>query len=119
VTVHRKDCSNVINEEEIERMVPVEWGQTSVLHPVKVRVDAWDRVGLMRDISTLVAEEKVNIVAVNLVYNEDQTISIFLTVEVGDLPQLSRLLSRVERIRGVLNIARVGEGSAVEISPPI
>ena len=118
VTVHRKDCSNIINEEEKERMVPVEWGKASVLHPVKVRVDAWDRVGMMRDISTLVAEEKVNIVAVNLVYNDDQTISIFLTVEIGDLPQLSKLLSRAERIRGVLNITRVGEGSAVETSPP-
>jgi len=117
VTIHRTDCTNVLHEEERERLIPVEWGSNSVLHPVKVRLDAWDRVGLMRDISTLVAEEKVNIVAVNLVYNEDQTISTHLTVEVGDLRQLSRLLSKAEAIRGVFSVVRVGEGHAGGTSP--
>ena len=92
--------------------MPVAWGKADVMYPVKVRVDAWDRVGLMRDISTLIAEEKVNIVAVNLVYDDDQTISTFLTLEIGDLPQLSRLLSKAEGIRGVVNVARVGERDA-------
>jgi len=118
VTIHRKDCMNVINEDERERLVQVEWGKADALYPVRVQVDAWDRVGLMRDVSTLVAEEKVNIAAVNLAYNDNQTISVFLTVEIGDLPQLSRLLSRIEGIRGVVNVARVGEGGAVETSPP-
>jgi len=110
VTIHRQDCGNVLNEDEKERLLPVAWGKADVMYPVKVRADAWDRVGLMRDISTLIAEEKVNIAAVNLVYNGDRTISTFLTLEIGDLPQLSRLLSKVEGIRGVLNVARVGEG---------
>jgi len=117
VTIHRTDCTNVLHEEEKERLIPVEWGSSSVLHPVKVRLDAWDRVGLMRDISTLVAEERVNIVAVNLVYNEDQTISTHLTVEVGDLRQLSRLISKAEGIRGVFSIVRVGEGHTGDTNP--
>ena len=116
VTIHRNDCTNVFHEEEKERLIPVEWGSSSILHPVKVRLDAWDRVGLMRDISTLVAAEKVNIVAVNLVYNDDQTISTYLTVEVGDLRQLSRLLAKAEGIRGVFSVVRVGEGQTGDAS---
>ncbi len=117
VTVHRQDCANVLNEEEKERMVAVEWGEANVLYPVKVRVDAWDRVGLMRDITTMVAEEKVNIVAASLVNGEDQTISVFLTLEIGDLAQLSRLLAKVEGIRSVTGAARVAEGVAVKTTP--
>jgi len=113
VTVHRSDCINVINEEEKERLLGVEWGRADVLYPVRVRVDAWDRVGLMRDITTLVAEEKVNIAAVNLVNNDDQTITIYLTLEIGGLAQLSRLLTRVETIRGVTTVVREGEAAAV------
>ena len=118
VTIHRRDCVNALNEEEKERMVAVEWGQANVLYPVKVRVDAWDRVGLMRDITTMVAEEKINIVAASLVNGEDQTISVFLTLEIGDLAQLSRLLAKTERIRSVTGVARVAEGVAVKATPP-
>ena len=120
VTIHRMDCGNVANEEEKERLLPVAWGRANVMYPVTVRVDAWDRVGLMRDISTLIAEEKVNIASVNLVNNDDQTISTFLTLDIGDLPQLSRLLSKAEGIRGVLNVARVGDGEVPRrpVGPP-
>ncbi len=117
VTVHRQDCVNVLNEEEKERMVSVEWGQANMLYPVKVRVDAWDRVGLMRDITTMVAEEKVNIIAASLVDGEDQTISVFLTLEIGDLAQLSRLLAKVEGVRSVTGVARVAEGVATKAAP--
>jgi len=110
VTVHRSDCVNVINEEEKERMVAVEWGQTDILYPVRVRVDAWDRVGLMRDVTMLVAEEKVNIVAASLANGEDQNIAIFLTLEIGDLAQLSRLLAKIEGVRSVTGVARTLEG---------
>jgi len=117
VTVHRQDCHSAIHEEETERLIPVEWGRTNVSCPVKVRVDAWDRVGLMRDITTLVAEEKVSIVAVNLVNNEDRTVSMFLTLEIGDLAQLSRVLARIEGIRGAISVARVAEGATVKTTP--
>jgi guanosine-3',5'-bis(diphosphate) 3'-pyrophosphohydrolase len=114
VTVHRRDCVNVANEEEKERMVSVEWGQADMLYPVRVRVDAWDRVGLMRDVTMMVAEEKVNIVAASIANGDDQTISIFLTLEIGDLAQLSRLLSKIEGVRSVTSVARTAEGIAAK-----
>jgi GTP pyrophosphokinase len=114
VTVHRQDCQNVINEEEKDRLVPVEWGKTSDLYPVQIQVQALDRVGLMRDITTVVAEEKINIAAVSLVNNDDQSISIFLSLEAANLAQLSRLLVKIEGIRAVTSATRIGEGAMVK-----
>ncbi len=117
VTVHRQDCHNVVHEDEKDRLIPVEWGETDSLYPVKIQVEAWDRVGLMRDITTLVAEEKINIAAVSLTNNDDQTISAFLTLETRNLAQLSRLLAKTEGIRGVISAARIGEEASAKASP--
>ena len=114
VTVHRQDCQNIINEEEKDRLIPVEWGETNALYPVQVQVQAWDRVGLMRDITTLVADEKINIAAVSLANNDDSSISIFLSLEASNLAQLSRLLAKIEGIRGVISATRIGEGATTK-----
>jgi GTP pyrophosphokinase len=54
VTIHRVDCYNVLHEDEKDRLVDVEWGRTGEMYPVAVHIDAWDRVGLLRDLSTVV-----------------------------------------------------------------
>ncbi len=108
VTVHRYDCHNVINEDEKDRLVPVEWGESDSLYPVRIQVQAWDRIGLMRDITTIVAEEKVNITAVNMTRHDDRTITEDFTLETRGLAQLSRLLKKMEAVRGVIGITRLG-----------
>ncbi len=106
VTVHRRDCFNVLQEEERERLVEVEWGRGGQLYPVAVRIEAWDRVGLMRDISTLVAEEHVNMGAVRTQEHDDSTVSVFLTLETTGIEQLSRVLNKLESVRGILFVRR-------------
>lgn len=118
VTIHRRDCHNVINEDEKERLIPVEWGDSNSLFPVKVRVDAWDRVGLVRDITSMVAAEKINISSVSFANNDDQTTSTFLTLETTNLTQLSRILHMIEGIRGVLSASRIGTvATKIKASP--
>jgi len=114
VTIHRQDCYNVIHEDEKERLVKVEWGQTDSLYPVNIQLEAWDRLGLIRDISTMVAEEKVNISGMNLINHEDHTISLYFVVETRGLAQLSRLLTKIEGIRGVMSVSRVGDESTTK-----
>ncbi|MEX0801316.1 MAG: bifunctional (p)ppGpp synthetase/guanosine-3',5'-bis(diphosphate) 3'-pyrophosphohydrolase [Dehalococcoidia bacterium] len=111
VTVHRTDCGNVINEDERERLVDVEWGQRGHLYPVAVRIEAWDRVGLLRDVSTTVAEERVNMVGVHTQEQEDGLITIFVTLETTGIEQLTRMLNKLEAIRGVLSVGRRLEGA--------
>ena len=109
VTVHRADCHNVLNEEEHERIVEVEWGTVAKLYPVSVRIEAWDRVGLLRDITTVVTEDKVNMVGVRTVENGDGSVTILATLETTGIEQLSRLLSRIEILRGVRSVDRAQE----------
>ena len=106
VTVHRRDCFNVIHEDEPQRLVEVEWGRTGEFFPVAVDIEAWDRVGLLRDISVIIAEEKVNMVAVRTQERGDQTTAISLTLETQGVGQLSRLLSKLETVRGVMSVRR-------------
>ncbi len=112
VTIHREDCYNVIHEDERERLIPVDWGQTDSMYPVTIKVEAWDRVGLMRDITTVVAEEKVNIASVNLEEGDGNTISISLTLETRGLAQLSQLLKKIDVVRGVRSVTRIGEDAS-------
>jgi guanosine-3',5'-bis(diphosphate) 3'-pyrophosphohydrolase len=109
VTVHRKDCPNVVHEKERERLVEVEWGRTDQLYPVWIRVDAWDRVGLVRDITTVVSNEGVNIASMKSLGHGDNSASVFLTLETKGVAQLSRLLSKIEGIGGVTNVVRGSE----------
>jgi transcriptional regulator of aromatic amino acid metabolism len=69
-------------------------------------------VGLVRDISTIVAEDKVNITSMNVTEHEDHTVTITLTVQTTGITQLSRLMSRIEGIGGVVSVNRMdGDGS--------
>ena len=113
VTVHRMDCSSVINEDEKDRLVTVDWDDAaSHVFPVTVRIEAWDREGLVRDVTAILADEKVNITALSAVVHKDQTATVWATVEVPRLDRLSRIMSRLEGIRDVFNVVRdVGQGA--------
>jgi GTP pyrophosphokinase len=112
VTVHRVDCSSVLNEDEKDRLVSVDWSETDQhVFPVTVRLEAWDREGLVRDVTAILADEKINIIALNAVVHKDQTATVWSTVEVPRLDRLSRIMSRLESIRDVFNVVReVGTG---------
>lgn len=105
VTVHRRNCSNIIAEREKERLIPVGWSQAHELYPVRVRLEAQDRVGLLRDITSLVSEEGVNIASC-VSEEEKETSIISLTVYVDGISQLSRLFSKMESVRGVIGVSR-------------
>ena len=105
VTVHRKSCSNILAETEIERLVSVGWGKAQTLYPVRIQVQAWDRVGLLRDITSLVSEERVNIAScISEEYDEISVIT--LTVYINGIDQLNRLYSKLEGVKGVIGVAR-------------
>src|SRR5947209_6315257 len=112
VTVHRADCSSVINEDEKDRLITVDWSESEQhVFPVTVRIEAWDREGLVRDVTAILADEKVNIIALSAVVHKDQTATVWSTVEVPRLDRLRRIMSRLESTGGVFNVVReVGAG---------
>jgi guanosine-3',5'-bis(diphosphate) 3'-pyrophosphohydrolase len=114
VTIHRQDCYNVVHEDERERLIVVGWEPTDSLYPVNIQVEAWDRVGLIRDVTTVVAEEKVNIAAVSSTHHDDHTVSEYFSLETTGLVQLSRLLKKIEGVRGVVSVSRVGDEATIK-----
>ena len=106
ITVHRRTCPNIMRESESERLVEVDWGKTRTLYPVQIRVESWDRVGLLSDVTSLVADEGVNIVH-SITKPEDDLSIISLTVTVEDIEQLNRLFAKIEGVVGVLSVSRV------------
>jgi GTP pyrophosphokinase len=107
VTVHRADCLSVLHEDEKDRLVPVDWsGADQHVFPTTLRVDAWDREGLVRDVSAIMADEKINITALSAVVHKDQTATVWATIEVPRLDRLSRIMGRLEGIRDIYNVAR-------------
>ena len=107
VTVHRLACPSVVNEENQERLVQVDWGRTEQqMFPVTIRVEAWDRVGLARDVAALLADEGLSMTAQTAVVHKDQTATVWATVEVSGLDKLSRVLHRLEGVRDVFSVVR-------------
>ena len=107
VTVHRRDCVNAINAQEEARVVPVDWdSETGVLFPVAIKIEAWDRTGLLRDITTVIAENRVNMSSCSVHVYNDKTAVVSATVEIDSLSQLSRLLEKLESVRDVHTVAR-------------
>jgi guanosine-3',5'-bis(diphosphate) 3'-pyrophosphohydrolase len=108
-TIHRKDCPNILRIEDRERTVRVSWGEPKKTYPVPVRIKAFDRDGLMKDVSTLIADESVNMPKVKV--ETSKNIATFdLVLEVRDILQLSRILDRLENLPNVLEAVRVRPG---------
>ncbi|HIA17118.1 MAG TPA: bifunctional (p)ppGpp synthetase/guanosine-3',5'-bis(diphosphate) 3'-pyrophosphohydrolase [Dehalococcoidia bacterium] len=105
VTVHRRNCPNILNETEKERLVTVAWGKTQTLYPVRIQVRAWDRVGLLRDVTAAVSDEGVNIAECVSEEYADMSI-ITLTAHIRGIDQLSTLFFRLEGVKGVIGVTR-------------
>ena len=113
VTVHKRTCPSVLHEDEPERLVTVEWGQSKELFPVRVTMLAYDRVGLLRDLTQNVSEEGVNISNVLTEQQPNGTVSLTFNVHTTGLQQLSKLFSKLEGVRGCISVHRERSGATV------
>jgi guanosine-3',5'-bis(diphosphate) 3'-pyrophosphohydrolase len=107
ISVHRKDCPNIVKTGEKQRLIDVSWGGGEQLYDVPVRIDVFDRVGLLRDITGIVAEEGINILSASIANRDDGTSTMNLTLQTKGLGQLSRLLSKIEGVQGIISAARL------------
>jgi len=110
VTIHREDCGNFLrlNQSSPERIIEVDWGESdAATYPVDLLLRAFDRTGLLRDISTVLADEHASVM--NLASHTDkktmQTI-MNISVEISDLPTLSTAITRLEQLANVISVKR-------------
>ena len=110
VTIHRQDCGNVLRlqGDDRDRLIEVEWGDdTGEGYAVDIAVEAYDRSGLLRDITSLLANEKINLQGVNTATDESDGIArMSLTLEIADIGQLSRVLTKIGQLPNVVEARR-------------
>ena len=106
VTVHKQDCPSVRHEDEPERLVNVQWGKEQQLYPVRIIMKAYDRVGLLRDVTALVSNEGVNIASVVTGDYSNGTVTLSLTCHTTGLDQLNKLFSKLDGVRGCISVTR-------------
>jgi GTP pyrophosphokinase len=110
VSIHRADCGNFLglNQRYPERMIEVSWGDSeSATYPVDLRLRAMDRSGLIRDISSVLADENANVTGMTT-HTDDKTMQTVMdiSVDIRDLPTLSTAISRLEQIPNVVSVRR-------------
>lgn len=110
VTIHRSDCSNVLamRGEKARRLISVNWAmQEQSTYQVDIEIEAIDRQGLLRDVSTLLANEKINVLATNTrTDKKDLRAKMQVTLEVTDTDQLSRVLTRIGQLPNIMEARR-------------
>lgn len=110
VSVHRQDCENLMHLEMMEpqRIIAVNWGgKVSQIYPVDVDISAYDRTGLLRDVSLVLADSGVNVVAVNTKSEQkDHLAHMQITVEIDSLSKLGRVLNKLNQLPNVLTVRR-------------
>jgi RelA/SpoT family (p)ppGpp synthetase len=110
VTIHRRDCSNVlrVRDGDRERLIEVDWGdEKDRAYPVVVKVRAYDRRGLLKDIAAILDAESVNMSSATITTDKkDQTATILATLDITGMAQLSRVLTRIESLSNVLEAQR-------------
>ncbi len=115
VSVHRQDCANILQLQHTEpdRIIEVSWGDAPQdTYPVDIEIKAFDRSGLLRDITTMLANARIDVIAVNTLSDKNtHTATMRLTVEITGLEALGNLLAKITRLPNVLSAERVREGS--------
>ena len=104
-SIHRIDCPNILRTRDRERLVQVTWGAQVRTYPVPIRITAFDRSGLVGDITHILSGDGINLINAKVHVNKGVA-DIDLEIEVSDINQLSRLLTRIENIPNVLEARR-------------
>ena len=108
VTVHLRSCPTVVNEREVSRLIEVEWeAAPTQTYPIAIRVEAYDRTGLLSDITQVVAENKVNILAAAVARHarphRDRAAPRSRSPRSR---QLAKVMSRIEQLKDVISVQR-------------
>ena len=105
VSIHRQDCHNILQlqTDEPERIIKVDWGEApQSVYSVNVMIEAFDRHGLLRDITALLDAERINISAMQTLSDKRKnTVDMLFSIEIRGFDELSRILNRLNQLPNV------------------
>jgi GTP pyrophosphokinase len=110
VSIHRQDCGNFLslNQRSPERVLETSWGESDKgSYPVDLTLHAFDRSGLIRDITAVLADEDANVLDLKShTDKESMQVIMALNLEIKDLPTLSTAITRLEQLPNVVSVRR-------------
>jgi len=107
VTVHRANCVNILKSNP-ERLIEVEWDSaTREAFPVKIKINALDRVGLLADVAACMSKCGANILSANSKTHEDKIVTSVFMLAVSDTDQLNQVMVGLKRIQNILDVDRI------------
>ncbi|PIE83212.1 MAG: GTP diphosphokinase [Candidatus Contendobacter odensis] len=109
VTIHRQDCTNFLSlaMQSSDRVIDVGWGETPATCSVDIMILAYDRPGLLRDITAVLSNEEVNVLGVNTQTDQKTSIArMALKLKITDVVQLSQLLDKISQLHNVAEVYR-------------
>ncbi len=110
VSVHRPDCTNILNLEhdKQKRLVSVEWADhEQQTFEISLAIQAIDRTGLLKDITSILSDLKVNVLSIQTLSNKDTHMAdMHISMEIKDLEQLQKATDKIMQLRNVLQVYR-------------
>lgn len=110
VSIHRQDCSNILQlqADEPGRIIKVSWGETpQSAYSVDLIIEAYDRQGLLRDVTTLLDKERINISAMQTLSDKRKnTVDMQVTAEIRSIDELSRILTQLNQLSNIASARR-------------
>ena len=109
ISIHRRTCSNFLRlqDKHPERVIDVDWGHDAgQQYPVDIVVTAYDRRGLVRDVSAVLADAKVSIQSMNTVTQKDGLVDMQLRVSIHNLQELSNIIGKIQGQTNVISVRR-------------
>jgi GTP pyrophosphokinase len=112
ITIHKHNCPNMLAlpEAKRQRLIEVEWGQNSnTVYPVEISLTAFRRTNLMQDISSVLANRKVNLLDIISKTNKvEQMVYTKLTIEIQSVDDLVNIIEKLSQLPNVQEVKRIG-----------
>jgi GTP pyrophosphokinase len=110
VTIHRQSCPNISRTlaQGNGRVIEVSWtAKQEHTYPVRIQVSAYDRSGLVRDVAALVADERVNMRNIEAMTGQKDNLAVITaTLEIQDISQLTRIMTKIDRLPNIQEVRR-------------
>ncbi len=111
VAIHRSDCRNILNldADKRDRLIEIEWGGQARMHTVELQLTAFDRPGLLNEITQLLLDAKSNVLRADTRTDlKTMGVRMHLTIQVKGYEALTRIISRLSQLRNVMDVHRIG-----------
>ncbi len=110
VTIHRKDCNNMlmVDEDRRLRLIEVEWGEkTSAAYQVDIAISAYHRSGLLHEVTEVLKSNRIDMLMMNMETDDEHVATIQLKLEITGLQKLSRIQNQLSALQNVLLVKRI------------